>query len=414
MDKRFSLRAEAGCPVKRTLLLCFGVLCISACGDFTLFGSGEEVTPTEPPEAAASVSPASVAACETATVTLDGTGSTGEDLTYGWAFTEYPEQSKAADWSSAASKPSFKPDRAGSYKVKLTVSNAAGSATDEKSFTASSAPIALAVADPEQVVVGTTGTLDGSGSKNPNPTAPGDVCTSADLDFLWSLKDPSGAEANGLLGSTRNQIKATISPVEGTTPGIYTATLKLLPSGKLEPVGTATVSVTVSPSLEELDGGSYAFVVKEQVQDTVFGGFGLLLPVGTPLPEEIHVPGVHEVPFQDRLLFAYEFLAYTITGGVNLEIERAQADDPFYTLLVPDGETAGSVNIAGTSTNCTVAFGQMAGSITPQTTRKVTLALKLTEVTTTGGLCAQLGLGAPSPTGSIDLTLEGTCQDCGV
>ena len=125
---------------KPALVLLPGFFGLCACGDFTLFpegGSGEER-----PVAQAVVSPGSVGACESATVTMDGTGSTGENLTYSWAFTQSPPRSQAANWSSTAAKAEFKPDRAGEYKVKLTVSNAAGPATDEKSFEASSSPIA--------------------------------------------------------------------------------------------------------------------------------------------------------------------------------------------------------------------------------------------------------------------------------
>ena len=404
----------AGCRAGvRLLLFGAGLLWLSACGDFTLFGEGGGETPAEPPTAAAAVSPTSVAACKTKSVSMDGTGSQGEGLSYSWAFSAYPEGSEAATWVSSAAKASFQPDRAGSYTVKLTVTNTGGSATEEKTFTASSAPIAVAVADPEQVVVGTSGTLDGSGSKNPGAAAAEDVCTSADLDFFWDLRDPGGTSVPDLLGNTSHNVQATVSPGAGATLGTYTATLTVKPAGQQSPTATANVSLTVSPALDQLERGSYAFKVKEPVVDTVFGVFGLFLPVNTALPDSLYIPGTDEVPHQEQLAISYTVLFYTITGGLNLEISRGTPEDQFYTISVPAGETAGSVEIKSTSSTCTVAFNRMTGTVTPETTRTVILAVSLEEVTSTGNGCAALELDQPSATGKIELTLGGACQDCG-
>jgi len=400
---------------KAALILLPGCVWLCACGDFTLFGEegARREEPPDAPVARAVVSPEAVGACESATVTMNGAGSTGEGRTYSWVFTHHPPGSKAAGWSSTDATAEFKPDWAGEYKVELTVSNAGGSDSEEKTFVATSAPIASARADPKHVVVGTVGTLDGSGSKNPNPENPEDVCTPADLDFLWSLKNPDGEDAKELLGGTRTEMNATISPQEGAMLGVYTATLKVEARANPDARGTATESVTVKPALEQLEGREYAFEVRT-VEDTVFGLFGIGLLPGTSLGA-IHVPDVTAVPYQDTLGFTDRdfWVVYTLSGEVALEIRLADASDTFYTLSPPEGEdTPAWVRIKATSSECTVDFGRMEGKIVPQTTREVTLELTLEEVTATGGLCALLGLGNPSDTGAIELTLEGTCQDC--
>ena len=109
-------------------------------------------------------------------VTLDGGTSTDPDngpqpLTYSWAFVQVPAGSTRtnADIGSATQvQASFVPDKVGSYLLRLTVSDGAGSDTDDVEVLASVQnvpPIANAGVD-QQVTQGTVVTLDGRGSSD--------------------------------------------------------------------------------------------------------------------------------------------------------------------------------------------------------------------------------------------------------
>ena len=118
------------------------------------------------------------------TVTLDGTASSdanNDSLTYKWALQSKPINSSAAISSLASAKPTFKADLAGTYVAILVVSD--GKASSEIAVVsvlasvANSAPVAKAGTH-QNVVVGTTVTLDGTASSDAN----GDTLT-----YKWSL-----------------------------------------------------------------------------------------------------------------------------------------------------------------------------------------------------------------------------------
>ena len=118
------------------------------------------------------------------TVTLDGTASSdanNDSLSYKWALQSKPINSSAAISSLTSAKPTFKADLAGTYVAILVVSD--GKASSEIAVVsvlasvANSAPVAKAGAN-QNVVVGTTITLDGTASSDAN----GDTLT-----YKWSL-----------------------------------------------------------------------------------------------------------------------------------------------------------------------------------------------------------------------------------
>jgi hypothetical protein len=131
-----------------------------------------------------------------ATVTLDGSGShdpNGDPLTYAWTTLSKPAGSIATLQNANGVMPDFTPDVAGNYIFGLIVTdnNAAQSGEDTVTIIAKAGGNVPPVADagPDQnVVTGSTVTLDGSGSHDPNP-----------LDFLaysWSMiSKPSGSFA---------------------------------------------------------------------------------------------------------------------------------------------------------------------------------------------------------------------------
>lgn len=118
------------------------------------------------------------------TVTLDGTASSdanNDSLTYKWTLQSKPSNSSATISSVASARPTFKADLAGTYVATLVVSD--GKANSELAVVsilasvANSAPVAKAGPN-QNVVVGTSITLDGTASTDAN----GDTLT-----YRWSL-----------------------------------------------------------------------------------------------------------------------------------------------------------------------------------------------------------------------------------
>ena len=129
-----------------------------------------------------------------ATVTLDGTASSdanNDSLTYKWTLQSKPSNSSAAMSSLTSAKPTFKADLAGAYVATLVVSD--GKANSDVAVVsvlasvANSLPVAKAGAN-QNVVVGTSVTLDGTASTDAN----GDT-----LVYKWSLLyKPTGSLAS--------------------------------------------------------------------------------------------------------------------------------------------------------------------------------------------------------------------------
>ena len=129
-----------------------------------------------------------------ATVTLDGTASSdanNDSLTYKWTLQSKPSNSSATLSSLTYAKPTFKADLAGTYVATLVVND--GKANSDVAVVsvlasvANSLPVAKAGAT-QNVVVGTSVTLDGTASTDAN----GDSLT-----YKWSLLyKPTGSLAS--------------------------------------------------------------------------------------------------------------------------------------------------------------------------------------------------------------------------
>ncbi|HEU0021682.1 MAG TPA: PKD domain-containing protein, partial [Dehalococcoidia bacterium] len=129
-----------------------------------------------------------------ATVTLDGSGSTGA-ATYRWTLTTVPESSNATASLTGAdtAMASFVADLAGTYEAQLVVNDGTeDSAPDSVSIVATdvieNTPPVAAAGEDQDVATGDTVTLDGSGSAD----ADGDSLT-----YAWSLITmPEGSTAS--------------------------------------------------------------------------------------------------------------------------------------------------------------------------------------------------------------------------
>ena len=173
-----------------------------------------------------------------ATVTLDGTTSSdanNESLTYKWTLQSKPSNSSAALSSLTSAKPTFKADLAGTYVATLVVSD--GKANSDLAVVsvlasaANSAPVAKAGAN-QNVVVGTTVTLDGTASTDAN----GDT-----LSYKWSLLyKPTNSLATLLSSSTS---KPTFT---ADTAGTYVASL-VVNDGQIDSATVASTTVIAEP-----------------------------------------------------------------------------------------------------------------------------------------------------------------------
>jgi uncharacterized repeat protein (TIGR01451 family) len=130
------------------------------------------------------------------TVALSGSGIDvdGDTFTAQWTFVSKPDTSAATLLNADTLTPTFAIDVPGDYTVRLTLTDVHGAmGSDEVVIsTVDSPPIADAGPDQVDVPLGTSVTLDGSGSRDPDDVPPG----TDPITFAWSFtKRPTGSIA---------------------------------------------------------------------------------------------------------------------------------------------------------------------------------------------------------------------------
>jgi hypothetical protein len=145
------------------------------------------------------------------TATLNGSGSSdpdGDALRYAWSWVSCPAGSNAALSDPAAVNPSFTPDKEGAYTLQLVVTDTKGASSTPGQVvisTSNSPPVANAGTDQVIQVIGSTVTLNGSKSSDPD----GDPLT-----FQWTLSKPSGSNAS--LKDASTACPSFVADVHGT------------------------------------------------------------------------------------------------------------------------------------------------------------------------------------------------------
>ncbi len=181
-------------------------------------------------------------------VTLDGSGSSdpdGDPLTYLWTATVKPSGSTASLSSATSVKPTFVPDRIGTYVFSLVVNDGKVASTAVSVsitvVTSNRAPVANAGVD-QNVAVGATVTLDGSRSSDPDGDA---------LTFSWTMVSrPAGSTA--ALSSTTASKPTFVADVAGRYSFSLTVSDGRLSSAAstvaVNAAASDTVSMVVGPS----------------------------------------------------------------------------------------------------------------------------------------------------------------------
>lgn len=173
------------------------------------------------------------------TVTLNGSASNdanGDTLTYSWTFVSKPTGSSASLSSSTAANPTFSANLAGSYVLRLVVNDGSLSSTASTvTITASNAnlaPVANAGGG-LNVYVGTTVTLNGTGSYDPN----GDS-----LRYAWAfVSKPSGSSAT--LSGASTATPSFITDVSGS----YVIALAVGDGTLASQISTTTITASPVP-----------------------------------------------------------------------------------------------------------------------------------------------------------------------
>ena len=185
-------------------------------------------------------------------VTLDGNGSSdpdGDAVSYQWALTSRPAGSAAVLSDPSSDSPAFLVDRPGTYTAQLIVSDgSASSAADSVTVTTvNTAPAANAGPD-QTAPVGSTVSLNGSGSSD----ADGDA-----LGYAWTLQSAPAGSAAALAGA------ASVTPsFVVDRPGSYVLRLVVNDGHVSSAADTVTISTVNSAPVANAGSDQTALVTQ--------------------------------------------------------------------------------------------------------------------------------------------------------
>ena len=204
------------------------------------------------------------------TVTLDGTGSIGDGLTYAWRFLSTPGRAPAIQDADQATA-SFVANAAGEYLVELTVSNDVGSDRDT---------VRVNVTQPNRAP---TVTLNA-----PDPVFVGDPLTimamatdpdDDDLQFDWSVAGPDGSNAAVAPNGSRAEVVPDV-------PGRYVVTVRVTDG---EFTAEAEAEVYGNARVAGVYAGTFTIVSADGCGDGVPEGAEATgdMPVEQPTPSTV-------------------------------------------------------------------------------------------------------------------------------
>jgi chitinase len=170
-------------------------------------------------------------------VTLLGSGSDpdGTPVEFAWVILSAPAASAALLGGATTATPSFTPDRAGDYLVRLTVSNASGQATSTATITAVNPPPVANPGGNRAAYVGDAVALDAHAS-DPDGEP---------LTFAWTLVSRPAGSAAALSSTTT--ATTTFAPDVG---GLYLVSLVVSDPGATLP--EQVVAITAYPAMAPL------------------------------------------------------------------------------------------------------------------------------------------------------------------
>jgi hypothetical protein len=211
-------------------------------------------------------------------VTLDGSASSDPErqpLTYLWTFVSRPTGSTAALTNPTAVHSTFTPDVAGNFVVRLVVNdgtqNSTNTATVTIAATAANLPPVANAGSPQNVQLGQTVTLDGTGSRDPEGST---------LTYSWAFVSRPTGSAVALTNPT------SAHPTFVPDVAVQYVVGLVVNDGTLNSTNTANVVITATaaPSTNHPPVASAGPNQMVQVGQTVaLDGSGSSDPDGNPL-----------------------------------------------------------------------------------------------------------------------------------
>ena len=287
-----------------------------------------QITATAPPSGGVTADAGADASASVGnTVNLDGTGSTGSNLTYSWRFTSTPAGEPRINNPTSA-RASFVPNAAGEYVVELTVADGSVSDRDEVriSVTQPNRAPTVNINGPAAVLLGGTATANVSAS-DPDGDA---------LQFDYDLTTPGGSGASLEVSGTSVSFTPDVA-------GAYVVTVTVTDGDR---TASATVTIFGNPNVAGTYDTTFATT-------SVSSGCSGLVPEGstTDTMEVLQSPSS---PMQVTLNLT------EVTDNIkNNPTGQLRGNEFTYNGTITVGNDDGTANANGTITGTFTAGGEM-------------------------------------------------------